>query len=142
MAKRKAKKLTQQQEIFAQFVAAGKQKTEAHKLASYKSKTQKNRSNEASRLSRVPHIAARIEELKAATAEEFSYTRKEAFDELVEVQGLARNSANTAVMSKVVGQKIDLAGIEPPKKNDVNVTGGIRLTLPGEMTREEWEAEE
>ena len=79
-----------------------------------------------------------MDELRAAVGEEFHYTRRQAFDELVEVQTIARKTTNPAVMAKVVGQKIDLAGIEPPKKLDV--TGGVRLTLPGEMSRKEWEA--
>ena len=160
MAKKKTKKVTKkmshQRELFAQFYVAGKPKTDAHKLAGFSAKNRKDRANEASRMSRIPEVAARIKELKAELAAEFAYTRNEEMKELEAAQKIAMGAPvpmpdgtvkelpvpNPAAVIKAIEKKIDLSGIEPAQKHDVNVTGGIRLTLPGEMTREEWEAEE
>lgn len=131
--KKPTKKMMNQQERFCQFVSLGKPLAHAHTLAGYAFTTKKNRANEACRMARIPHIAARIKELKAEVADEFSYTRTDAFGELVEVQNIARGGvqgegnaatlipANPAVMAKVIDQKVKLAGIEPPTEVKLTV---------------------
>ena len=151
MAKKKAKntaaiKGKRQRELFAQFFVAGKSKTDAHELAGYSAKTRKARSNEASRLSHTPEVAARIAELKAEVAEEFRYTREQAMKELETAQKIAMGAPvpmpdgttkelatpNPAAMITAIKQKIDLTGIEPAKKIDVNLVEAMTYTIEKE----------
>lgn len=144
--------LTQKEELFCQLITSGEKQAIAYEKAGYKFTTPKARNEAASRLAKKPRIIKRLKELREAVGKKFDYTREQAFKELETAQKIAMGapvpmpdgttkelpSPNPTAVIKAIEKKIDLAGIEPPKKLDV--TGGVRITLPGETTRAEWEA--
>jgi len=132
------RKLTNQQEKFAELVANGGSYSDAHREAYPKSRDWKDKTvNEnASRL--YSKVYARVEEIKAALAKKNLWTREKSVEALKEV--IQNPEKNTDIVA-AVKELNSMHGYHEPEKHDHTSSDGSMSPAKQQLSREEIEAE-
>lgn len=141
-------RLTRQQEIFVQALVSGNGPSEAYRIAYPKSNnwTPQSVATEARRLSRKPHVAARIEELEARYQKHLEFSAiysledllydflylKERSEESIDEVGVRQANSNAYINSlKNIGE---LLSLYPDKKVDLkaNISSDFEINILGD----------
>ena len=121
-------------EAFARFTAIGKKRAEAHKLAGYTAKTDKNHANLATRLLTKPEVKARVTEIEEELRT--NAVAKAGLDREYVLTELRKNHEKCATPEPVIGRDG-----EPSGEMKFNAAGSSGLSgetgnpTPGEMQR-------
>ena len=115
-----ARKLTPQQEKFAQLIASGMNQSGAYRAA-YNAKRMKalTVNNESSKLARNPHIAARVADIRKPIVERARYDLQEAMDESGKAMVLGLMLGQPSAVVSAVALRAKLNGLDvEPRKNE------------------------
>lgn len=115
------KKITPQQEAFAQAVASGETDAQAYRIAYPKSLKWKLNSlgRQAHTASKNPKIVARVAELKGDLAKVSLWTREQSVKVLAEIAG---NGEKDGDRVRAVSELNEMHGYNQPKKLDISAT--------------------
>ncbi len=117
-----AKPLDPQQEKAVQLYIKLGNKTEAYKQAGYGGKSNPKTLNEnACKFFADTKILTRTQQLQGELSQELKYTVKDAFAELQDAIEFAKTNGQAAAVISAIGKKIDLFGLDAPKK--INIEG-------------------
>ena len=120
--------LTPAQESFAQFVASGKNQSEAYRLAYPKSQSWKDSTvwSRASGLMRDSKVLARVEQIRAELADRGLWTREQSVKVLVDVAQAGERDADRI---KAVAELNKMHGYHAPERHEHTGTAGGPLCV-------------
>ncbi len=117
--------LTSKQELFCRkYIECRGNASEAYRQAyDCRKSTQTTIATEASKLVQNPHVAQMIDKLRADMQQELKYTIEDAMHELQDAIEFAKQNGQASAVISAIGKKIDMFGLDAPKK--VNVEGTL-----------------